>query len=122
MPITIIKGPAKSGKSALGNALRNSHIGRSRPDEGVVMGALLVDDTNDGETKPLLEKLLLEVELPDKPPEDLSALPWKAEPLVILIGDKAEPTLKRFEKALPGFTNFFGPVRTLTTDVLPKGK
>ena len=119
MPITIIKGPAKSGKTALGNALRNSHIGQSQPAGRVVKGALLVDDTNDGEIKPLIEKLLLGAELPADPPADLAELPWKDDPVVILIGAKAEPTLKRFEKALPGFTEFLGPVRTLTTDVLP---
>lgn len=117
--ITIIKGPAKSGKSQLGNALRNTHIGLSQPVEGVFKGALLVDDTCDGEVKPLLEKLLIGAELPADPPEDLSKLPWKDEPLVIIIGDSGR-WLKAFEKALPGFTDYLGPVRTLTTDVVSK--
>jgi hypothetical protein len=124
MAITIIKGPKGSGKTELANALRNSQITQSNPSEGVYKGALLIDDDNDGETKPLIEKLLKGVELPDEPPADLSKLPWKDDPLIIIVGDE-KGVLKRLEKALPGFTQFFGPVRTLTTDVLPaptKGK
>jgi hypothetical protein len=107
MPITVINGPAKSGKSRLANALRNSQITNGK-------GALLVDDTNDGEIKPLLEKLLVGIELPRKPPADLSTLPWKDDPLVIVVGAKAG-ILDDFEAALPGFKKFFGPVTTLTT-------
>jgi hypothetical protein len=114
MAITIIKGPAKSGKSELANALRNSAITNQR-------GALLVDDDNDGETKPLIEKLLLGTELPEDPPKDLSKLEWKPDPIVVFVG-KGESRLKEFEKALPGFTEFFGPIRTLTTDVVPAAK
>lgn len=112
MAITIINGPAQSGKSRLANALRNSQITQGK-------GALLVDDSCDGEVKPLIEKLLVGVELPAEPPADLSTLPWKEDCLVILVGWKAS-MLKSFEKALPGFREFFGPVTTLTTDVLPK--
>jgi hypothetical protein len=110
MAITIIKGPPRSGKSELAAALRNSAITNGR-------GALLIDDTNDGEVKPLLEKLLVGVELPETPPKDLSELPWKDDPLVILVGDK-QGMLKTLEKALPGFREFFGPIRTLTTDAI----
>jgi GTPase SAR1 family protein len=121
MPITIIKGPKGSGKTQLANALRNSQITQSQPAEGIYKGALLIDDDNDGETKPLIEKLLNGVELPDEPPADLSKLPWKDDPLIIIVGDE-KPVLKRLEKALPGFADFFGPIRTLTTDVLPAPK
>lgn len=107
MPITIITGPAKSGKSRLANALRNSQITNGK-------GALLVDDTNDGEIKPLLEKLLVGVELPKKPPADLATLPWKDDPLVIVVGAKAS-ILDEFEARLPGFKKFFGPVTTIIT-------
>lgn len=111
MPITIIKGPAQSGKSQLANALRNSQITNGK-------GALLIDDDNDGDIKPLIEKLLLGVELPNPPPANLKKLPWKDDPLVIIVGAK-ESILKKLESALPGFIEFFGPIRTLTTDVLP---
>lgn len=110
MPITIINGPAKSGKSRLANALRNSQITNGK-------GALLVDDTSDGEIKPLIEKLLMGVELPETPPADLSDLPWKEDPLVIVVGKKAR-ILDEFEAALPGFKEFFGPVTTLTTGLV----
>lgn len=118
MAITIIKGPAKSGKTELANALRNSHIGKSDPEKGVIKGALLIDDTCDGDLKPLIEKLLRGDELPDEPPANLKKLNWKDDPLIILVGEK-QGMLKQLEEALPGFAAFFGPVRTLTTDVLP---
>lgn len=108
MAITIIKGPEKSGKTQLAHALRDSQICNGK-------GALLIDDDNDGELKPLIEKILDGTELPDEPPADLSKLPWREDPLIILVGDKAK-MLKTFEAALPGFNKFFGPVRTLTTD------
>lgn len=121
MPITIINGPPRSGKTQLAHALRNSHIGQSDAERGIIKGALLIDDSCDGEIKPLLEKLLIEAELPAEPPTDLSKLPWKDEPLIILVGKKAK-FLDQLERALPGFAAHFGPIRTLTTDVLPATK
>ena len=120
-----ITGPKKSGKSHMGNALRNTHIGKSTPvgadpanPDGVIYGALLVDDTQDGESRYLLEKLVdgesfgpnpgMEPTVP-KPAKDVK---WKKEPMLIFVGDKIE-VLKDFEKLAPGFTKMFGPVVTL---------
>jgi hypothetical protein len=108
MSITIIQGQSKTGKSLIANALRNNQISNKN-------GALLVDDTSDGELDVLLEKLLVGVNLPAVV-DNLAELPWKPEPMVILVGDKAS-LLDAFEARLPGFTAFFGPVYTINTSV-----
>lgn len=108
MSITLIQGPSKTGKSLIANALRNNQISNKN-------GALLVDDTSGGELDVLLEKLLVGVNLPAVV-DRLHDLPWKPNPMVILVGDKAS-LLADFEARLPGFAAFFGPVYTITTEV-----
>lgn len=117
MAIIHITGPARSGKSLFGNALRNTHIGQSRPADGVVNGALLVDDTQDGEARYLLEKLI-DGEALGRPgvgpavPRAASEIPWKNDVLVIFVGDRIA-LLDEFEAIAPGFTAMFGPVREM---------
>jgi hypothetical protein len=110
MSITIIKGPSKTGKSLIATALRNNQISNKN-------GALLVDESSDGELDVLLEKLLIGINLPAVV-DNLSELPWKPEPMVILVGDKASAEwMAAFEARLPGFAAFFGPVYTINTSV-----
>jgi hypothetical protein len=110
-----ITGPAASGKSLLANSLRNQAISEGR-------GALLVDDTQDGEVRYLLEKIVAGASLGPVPgmgeaiPQPAAAIPWKADPSIILVGDKIG-LLGEFEALAPGFTELFGPVRTLSTGV-----
>jgi hypothetical protein len=115
MSIVIIRGDKATGKTLIANALRNNQIANKR-------GALLVDEDQPGEIKPLLEKLLVGVPLPTPPADaddgararwredfDINALPWKAEPMVILVGGK-EAVLDQFEEAAPGFKKLMGEV------------
>jgi hypothetical protein len=108
MSITIIQGQSKTGKSLIATALRNNQISNKN-------GALLVDESSGGELDILLEKLLVGINLPAVV-TNLAELPWKPEPMVILVGDKAA-LLADFEARLPGFAAFFGPVYTITTSV-----
>jgi len=118
--ITIIEGPAKSGKSALANSMRNTHIGQGTPfghpdndDSWRPQGALLVDDDNDGEPRHLLEKLIVGMALPaDGTPVKAADVPWKANPQVVIVGKK-EKLLDTFEKLVPGFKAKIGPVKRL---------
>jgi hypothetical protein len=110
MSITLIKGASQTGKSLIANALRNNQISFKK-------GALLVDEACDGEPKILLEKILVGVQLPQPAPEDwATSLPWKPNPMIILVGDK-DALLETFEEMLPGFTEAFGPVYTIDTGV-----
>ena len=109
MSINIITGPSKSGKTLIANALRNNQISNKK-------GALLIDENNDGEPKILLEKLLVGAPFPEVVPNNWGAdLPWKNDPMIILIGDQEE-MLAIFEKMLPGFVDHFGPVYKITTE------
>jgi hypothetical protein len=108
MPVIIIRGPAKSGKTTIAQALRSAHINKR-------CGVLLIDEDNDGAVKPLIEKLLAGVELPQPPPADLSTLPWKPDPLVIIVGDASELRWLEIESAVPGFWRFMAPVYSVTT-------
>lgn len=131
MPIIHITGPAKSGKSLLGNGLRNQAIGRSTPavldesgaeiEPAKIYGALLVDDSQSGEPRYLLEKLMAGGHLGADPkvagegpavPRPATAIEWKLEPLVIFVGAKIA-LLAEFEALAPGFTEMFGPVRAM---------
>jgi len=111
MPIIHITGPAKSGKSLMGNSMRNTQISNGK-------GALLVDDTQEGEARYLLEKLIdgdhLGAISGDGPaiPRPAKDVNWKPEPAIIFVGDKIK-LLDEFEKIVPGFTKMFGPVRSL---------
>jgi hypothetical protein len=113
--ITIIEGPAKSGKSALANSLRNRHIGRGLDEKaGVFHGALLIDEDQDGEPRHLLEKLIHGMALPgDGTPVNAKEIPWKADPQVVIVGKKQEKLLDEFEKLIPGFKAKVGPVKRL---------
>jgi hypothetical protein len=110
MSIVIISGPAKSGKTAIANALRNNQIAHRN-------GALMVDETQTGEPAVLLEKMLNGINVPQPAPKDWATkLPWKKDSMVILVGKKAD-MLSAFEEMLPGFKSTFGPVYTITTGV-----
>lgn len=120
MAIIHIEGPKKSGKSLMANAMRNTHIGQSQPEEGVIKGALLVDDNQTGEPRYLLEKLMDGDILGERPgvgeaiPRKVSDIKWKADVTVIFVGDKID-LLAEFEELVPGFTKAFGPVTKLAT-------
>jgi hypothetical protein len=112
MSIVIIKGQAKSGKTLIANALRNNQISSKK-------GALLIDETNDGEAKPLLEKILIGVPLPAEIPADWATkLPWKPDAMIIVVAEK-QKMLDQFEAVLPGFKEKFGPVYTVKTGIMP---
>lgn len=107
MPIIIIDGPQGSGKTSIAVALRNNCISNGR-------GALLVDEDQDGELRPLLEKIIVGVALPPEGPVDAGDVPWKPEPSIIVVGKKAK-ILDKFEKIVPGFNAKFGPVYRVKT-------
>lgn len=46
-------------------------------------------------------------------PKDLSGLRWKKDPMVLVYGND-EKILDQFEKFLPGFKKFVGPVSEMT--------
>ena len=123
MSIIHIVGPAQSGKSLIANSMRNTHIGKSQPADGIFYGALLVDDTHEGEPRYLLEKLLLGGSLGalagDGParPQSADKVKWKTETLVIFVNDKIE-LLENFEELAPGFTKMFGPVKRMGMSVV----
>lgn len=106
MSICIIKGPAQSGKTLIARALRNNQISNKK-------GALLIDEDQLGELHIQLEKII------DGVPYNLKnwqSLPWKADAMIITVGDKAK-VLDEFEKMMPGFKERFGPVYTVDTGV-----
>jgi hypothetical protein len=136
MAIIHITGATKTGKTNLANALRNDHIGKSTPYQAeikadkkngieaqperlaVAYGALLVDDTCDGEDRYLIEKLMAGGHLGEKPGvgdaivTPVDQIVWKQEPLIIFVNEMIDK-LAAFEALVPGFTAKFGPVRTL---------
>lgn len=103
MKIIHIKGPAKSGKTLNANTLRTQQINAGK-------GALIVDETTDGEPRYLLEKIVagasLDREIPAKD------VPWKPDSLVILVNDRID-ILDEFEALVPGFNKLFGEPKTL---------
>ena len=105
--IIFINGPAKSGKSSIATALRNNQISNKH-------GALLIDEQCDGELDPLIEKIIVGVNVPQTAPADLSSIPWKPNSMVILVGPM-ESMLDKIEARLPGFTEFHGPVYRVDT-------
>jgi hypothetical protein len=110
MAIILVSGEDKSGKSIIANALRSHQINNQ-------MGALLIDEGNDGEVDILLEKILVGVNLPSEIPDGWEKkLPWKKNPAIILVGEKLG-MLAVFEERLPGFTKNFGPVYTVKTGI-----
>lgn len=103
MSIVLITGPAGSGKSLIANAMRNNQIAHGN-------AALLVDEGQDGDPIPLLEKIIDGQPLTAKTP--FANIPWKRDPMVILVGDKAE-MLDVFEDLVPGFTAGMGETFTI---------
>ena len=133
MAITVISGPAKSGKTTLAKTLRDNMISNRR-------GCLLLDETTEGDPKHLIEKIIVGEQFPDnvaniskvepgfndKGERDitkdvilrgLDALPWKKDPLVIVVGDKGKALLAEIEKVCPGFVNKFGPATGTSTTI-----
>lgn len=127
MTIVIITGPSKSGKSLIANALRNSQVS-NKPGE-YNRGVLLVDENTalaseknpkGAEPKVLLEKLLSGANYaPLAEGQKVKDLPWKPDPLVIVVG-KMAGILDEFEKLLPGFREHFGPVHEVATKTAAK--
>lgn len=138
MGIFVIKGAAKTGKTFLANALRNTHnIQKKGP-------VLLLDEDTTAHPLRLLEKLLaapipLEgvtiaspdgnkdkargvVNLEDAPGNavwDVDDLTFKpGEPLIVVVGDKGRAMLDRIEKWVPGFQARMGSTRGVTTELL----
>lgn len=116
MSITIITGPAKSGKTLIASALRNNKINQRE-------GALLIDEHMDlQDIGPHIEKILVGATFPKDPPPSPAEswlddgpngkplLPWKTNPTIIVTGDRAEDVLARLESVLPGLKKKFGPV------------
>jgi hypothetical protein len=133
MPIMHITGPKKSGKSLLANSMRNTQITNG-------LGALLVDEDQEGEPRYLLEKIVAGVSLGKEAgfgpavPRPAADVPWKGwtapiltedgisetefirqDPLIIFVGDKIS-LLDEFELITPGFLELFGPVREMKID------
>jgi len=109
MSITIITGESGTGKTLIANALRNNQISNQK-------GCLLIDETQDGALDTLLEKIIVGVNLPhpDDMPIDLNLIPWKTDPMIILVGEK-QSMLADIEARVPGFTDKFGPVYEIHT-------
>ena len=118
MPIIHLTGPANSGKSLLANSMRNTHIGTSKPEEGVYKGFLLVDEDQDGEPRYLLEKLMLGGSLGERAgqgdpvPQAADTIAWKDDITAIFVNDKIA-VLDDIEELAPGFIKKFGPVRKM---------
>jgi len=99
--IIVIKGPAKSGKSMVANALRDSQISRRK-------GCLLLDEQTEGDLVPLLEKIIIDVPFQ----QGMKNIPWKADSMVVAVNDKAS-LIDEFEAMVPGFKEQLGPVVVL---------
>lgn len=112
MPIIHITDPAHSEFAA---TLRSAHLSKPAVD-GVPMGALIVNEGQDGEPRYLLEKLMFGEALGtpgtgDPVPKPADQIAWKNDPLVVLVGNQIE-MLDEFEALAPGFTKKFGPAQT----------
>lgn len=110
-----IKGPNQSGKSFIASALRNNAIANG-------CGALIIDTPQISENVgALLEKLLVGAKLPENV-DGIDGLPWKKDPVVILVGDVADDALSILERSAPGFTGKFGPIFEVTTNLVPQSE
>lgn len=111
MSIVLIKGASQTGKSLIANALRNHQISNQS-------GALLIDESNDGNLRILVEKLIIAEPLPDVVPSNWAdTIPFKKNPMIILVGNK-DSFLQDAESLLPGFIDKFGPIYTVDTGIL----
>lgn len=106
MPIVHFAAHSKQARQAADD-LRNARIAQGK-------GALIVDEKQGGEPRYLLEKIVAGASLAE--PVDAAKVPWKKEPLVILVGAKAPRILEHFETIAPGFKKLFGPVTAMGTD------
>lgn len=104
--IVVIDGPAKSGKSTTGNALRNNAIAARK-------GALLIDEDQAGDPIHLLEKIIAGD--PFKPGTKAEDVKWKPDSQIILIGPAGSKRLEELEAICPGFTKKFGPTKKIKT-------
>jgi hypothetical protein len=104
MPIVHFATHSKQAR-AQADDLRNSQISQGK-------GALIVDEKQDGEPRHLLEKIIAGMPLLEPTPAD--KIPWKKDPLVILVGKSAPKALEHFEKLVPGFKRMFGPVKAIS--------
>jgi hypothetical protein len=112
--ITIIEGPAKSGKTTLANSLRNQVIGTGTEKDGKPRGCLLIDEQTEGEPRHLLEKIIHADALPaDGSPVPADKVNWKHNASIVIVGKKQEKMLSTFEKLVPGITDKLGPVKRM---------
>jgi hypothetical protein len=136
MPIVMIKGQAKSGKTTLARALRQWQISHRS-------GCLILDENPQAfsvsyDLTANIEKLLRGASLPPaelisdargvmlkkergKPETEIilrgiDALPWKPNCMVVIVGDQ-EGLLTRLDHRCPGFVEKFGPVWEWTAKV-----
>jgi thymidylate kinase len=106
--IIIIEGPAKSGKTTIANALRNSQIGQGK-------GALLIDEDQNGELRHQIEKIMDGKPLPNENVQ-ASELKWKSESMVIVVNAK-QSVLNDIEAMVPGFKAIHSPVVRLNVSL-----
>ncbi len=103
MPIIHLGAHSKQAR-AMADDLRSTRINQGK-------GALIVDEKQGGEPRHLLEKIIKAEALPaDGTPVPADTVPWKTDPLVILVGKDAPKVLDKFEALVPGFKKKFGPV------------
>lgn len=123
MSILHIIGAKGVGKTTTAQNFRGQAINMKR-------GALMVDENlkNDGATQHLLEKIIADApvlelkgklgRLSDAVGEPIAkSIPidminWKPDPMIIFVNDAIE-RLADFEAMVPGFTERFGPVRSM---------
>lgn len=107
--IVHVEGPAEAAQE-IANALRNSQVGRGK-------GGLLVAESNDGEARYLVEKLIagepLAEEGKELKPRKAKDLPWKPDGMAIFVGQSLD-RLAEIEALVPGFTKMFGPIVKLS--------
>lgn len=106
----------------LADALRNSFLSNGK-------GAILVDKAPDHDNekaptaKAMIEKILAGTALPNSVEElpPIEKLAWKKDPVIILVGE-GEKWLDEFEKTVPGFVEFHGPINTMEVNLAPSPK
>lgn len=110
MAIFLVTGPSEAGLTMLGNALHNNQITQAR-------GGLLIDASCDRALLPAMLDKLLDAPLPKDAPVDWkSALPWKRDCSIIIVGEQTD-IIAALEAKLPGFIEHFGPIWAVTLRV-----